>query len=149
MDGVRRVTAVASEGVGVVLAELTLGTDEARALDEIKAEIDRIVTFPMDAEEPEVVALTARNRVIDIAVYGDVDERTLRELAYRAKEDLASIPEISYVQVAGVREYEISIEVSKDALRAWGITLDEVAAAAKQPAFSQRSYQLSSTYFGS
>jgi multidrug efflux pump subunit AcrB len=132
VEGVRRVTAVASEGVGMVLAELSLGTDEARALDDIKAEIDRIVTFPVDAEEPEVVALTARNRVIEIALYGDVDERTLRELAYRAKDDLASIPEISYVQVAGVREYEISIEVSKDALRAWEITLDEVAAAVRR-----------------
>jgi multidrug efflux pump subunit AcrB len=132
VEGVRRVTAVASEGVGVVLAELSLGTDEARALDDVKAEIDRIVSFPEDAEEPEVVALTARNRVMEIALYGDVDERTLRELAYRAKDDLASMPEISYVEVAGVREYEISIEVSKDALRAWGITLDEVAAAVRR-----------------
>jgi multidrug efflux pump subunit AcrB len=132
VEGVRRVTAVASEGVGVVLAELNLGTDEARALDDVKAEIDRIVTFPEDAEEPEVVALTARSRVIEIALYGDVDERTLRELAYRAKDDLASIPDISYVQVAGVREYEISIEVSMDALRAWGLTLDEVAAVVRR-----------------
>ena len=132
IEGVRRITATATEGVGVVFAELTLGTDPARALDEIKAEIDRIVSFPADAEEPEVSQLVNRSRVIDIVLFGDVDERTLKELANRTKDDLMSLPEISYVTVSGVRDYEIGIEVSSDALRAYGLTLEEVAAAVRR-----------------
>ncbi len=131
VDGVRRLRSAASENVGVVFAEMSLGTDQAKALDEIKAEVDRIVSFPVDAEEPEVTALTARSRTIDIALYGDVDERVLKELAAKAKDDLSSLRDISYVQLAGVRDYEISIEVSKDALRAYGLTLGEVAQAVR------------------
>ncbi|MCG8469005.1 MAG: efflux RND transporter permease subunit, partial [Gemmatimonadetes bacterium] len=132
ITGVRRVTSSASENVGVVLAELALGTDQARALDEIKAEIDRITSFPVDAEEPEVVALTAQSRVIQIAIYGDVAERTLKEIANRVKDDLGSLSEISLVRVSGVREYEVSVEVSKDALRRYGLTLDELALAVRR-----------------
>ncbi len=132
IDGVRRVTSSAAENVGVVLGELALGTDAARALDEIKAEVDRITSFPVDAEEPEVVALTAQSRVIEIAIYGNVSERTLKELANRAKEDLSSLPKISLARVSGVRNYEISIEISKDALRAYRLTLDEIAEAVRR-----------------
>ncbi len=132
VDGVRRTTAVASENVGVVLAELALGTDVSRALDEVKAEVDRITSFPVDAEEPEVVALEARSRVIEIAIYGDVSERALKEIANRAKDDLSTLPRISLVRVTGVRNYEISIEVGKDALRKYGLTLAEVAAAVRR-----------------
>ena len=132
INGVRQVSASASENVGVVMVELALGTDASRALDEIKAEIDRINSFPVDAEKPEVVALTAQSRGIEIAIFGNVDERALKEIANRVKNDLTTLPEISLVRVTGVRNYEISIEVSKAALRAYQLTLDEITTAVRR-----------------
>jgi multidrug efflux pump subunit AcrB len=132
IEGVSQINSTASEGVGVVFIELNLGEDTGKRLDEIKAEVDRITTFPADAEKPEVTEAGSRSRVIDIAVTGDVPEKTLKELANRIKDDLSSMPEISYVQVAGVRDYEISIEVSNDVLRAYGLSLDQVAMAIRR-----------------
>ena len=132
IQGIDRITGAASQNVGVVMAELALGTDQSRTLDEIKSAVDRITSFPLDAEEPEVVALTAESGVVDIAIFGDAPERTLKEIANRVKDDLTSLPTISLVRVSGVRQYEISIEVSKDALRAHGLTLDEVSAAVRR-----------------
>ncbi len=132
IEGVQRVTGAASENSGIVLAELSLGTDQGRALDEIKAAIDRITSFPADAEEPEVVELSARSPAIQIAIYGDVPERSLKEFAHRVKDDLTSIPSISLVRVSAVRQYEVSVEVSKQALRAYRLTLAEVAAAVRR-----------------
>ena len=132
IEGVSQINSTASEGVGVVFIELNLGENTAKRLDEIKAEVDRITTFPADAEKPEVTEVTSRNRVIEIAVTGDVPEKTLKELANRIKDDLSSMPDISYVQVVGVRDYEISIEVSNDALRSYGLSLDQVAMAVRR-----------------
>lgn len=132
IEGVSQINSTASEGVGVVFIELNLGEDTAKRLDEIKAEVDRITAFPEDAEKPEVTEVTSRSRVIEIAVTGDVPEKTLKELANRIKDDLSSLPEISYVQVVGVRDYEISIEVSSDVLRAYGLSLDQVAMAVRR-----------------
>jgi multidrug efflux pump subunit AcrB len=131
VEGIRLITSTANEGVGVVMAELNRGEDRARALDEIKAEVDRITSFPLDAEKPEVTAAAGRQRVIDIAVYGDVSERALKELAKSIQDDLSTLPEISFVQTSNVRAYEISIEVSKDALRAYGLSLEDVARAVR------------------
>jgi multidrug efflux pump subunit AcrB len=132
LDGIDRVTSVAAEGVGVVRIELARGVQAAGKLDEVKAAVDRITTFPDEAERPEIKELVTRQRVIELAVYGDAAEATLREMAYRIKDDLTGRPGISLVQVARVRDYEISVEVPNDALRAYGLTLQDLAATLKR-----------------
>ena len=70
VEGVHQINSTASEGVGVVFVELNRGENVSRALDEIKSEVDRITSFPVDAEEPEVTEVVGRTRVIEIAVHG-------------------------------------------------------------------------------
>jgi multidrug efflux pump subunit AcrB len=110
VEGISRINSTASEGVGVVFIELNLGEDVPSRLDEIKSEVDRITSFPASAEKPEVTEVTSRSRVIEIAVHGDVPERTLKELANRIKDDLSTMPEISYVQTSGVRDLDRGVE---------------------------------------
>jgi len=127
VEGVDEINATAGEGVGIVTVSLKLGTDLSRALDDIKAEVDQIQTFPVGAERPEVRELTNRQSVIRLAVFGDTDERTIKEIAYRTEDILSSLDEVSYVETSGIRPYEISIEIPEDRLRALGITLGEIA----------------------
>lgn len=128
IEGVRRVTSVASEGLGSVVAELARGADAGRSLDEIKAAADGITTFPAGAERPAVTEMTSRRSVMRIALYGDVRERTLKELAQRVEDELSSLPAVSHVRTSSVRDYEISIEVPTSRLNALGLTLSDVAA---------------------
>ncbi|MGD9953211.1 MAG: efflux RND transporter permease subunit, partial [Burkholderiales bacterium] len=128
LDGVDRVTSVAAEGVGVVLVELARGAQPSVKLDEVKAAVDRITTFPLEAERPEVRQLVTRQRVVELAVLGTASEATLRELAQRIKDDLTATPGVSLAQLARVRDYEISVEVPNDVLRAYGLTLQDIAA---------------------
>ena len=132
IDGVDRVTSVAAEGTGVVRIELARGVQPTVKLDEVKAAVDRITTFPDEAERPEVFQLVTRQRVVELAVFGEASEATLRELAYRIKDDLTATPGVSLAQVARVRPYEISVEVPNDVLRAYGLTLQDVAATLKR-----------------
>ena len=132
VEGLDRVEATASEGFGSVIARFKSGTDINGALDEVKAEVDRIVTFPAETERPQVREITSRQNVIRILVHGDAPERTLKELAYAIEEGISSLPEVSLAEVSGARRYEVSIEVPQRRLRALGLTLDDVAAAVRQ-----------------
>ena len=132
VEGVRRIEASAAEGLGSVLAEFKTGTDISRALNEVKARVDRIPSFPAGAERPEVREVTSRQSVIRLLVHGDVPERTLKELAYSIEDGIALLPEVSHVETSGVREYEISIEVPSHRLRSLGLTLDDVASAVRR-----------------
>ena len=131
VEGLKQVRSTAAEGRGSVVAELELGEDLNRFLDDIKAQIDRIQTFPAGAERPEVTEVTNRQSVIRLVIYGDVSERTLKELAYRTEDALSALPEVSYVETTGVREYEISIEVPLQRLRALGLTLRDISNAVR------------------
>ncbi|MEM8788743.1 MAG: efflux RND transporter permease subunit [Pseudomonadota bacterium] len=127
IEGVDEITATASEGVGAVTLELLLGQDVQKRLDEVKTEIDRITVFPEDAEEPTVIQASNRTRVLEINLHGQVSERVLKEQAERLKDELTALSQVSFVQVANTRDYEVSIEIDRDTLNAYGLTLQQVA----------------------
>ncbi len=103
------------------------GEDIKAKLDEIKTEVDRIRVFPVDSGEPSVLQANNNSRVLEIALHGDATEAVLKEVAERLKDELVALKSISYVEIGSTRDYEVSIEVSRDTLRAYGITIAEVA----------------------
>ncbi|MEE9495443.1 MAG: efflux RND transporter permease subunit, partial [Desulfobacterales bacterium] len=88
IEGIDRMVSTAREGNGGVVVELETGTDVQKVLDEIKVEVDRIDTFPEEAEEPLVLEIINRDPTIYIAVYGDVSEKRLRKAAEKIRDDL-------------------------------------------------------------
>ena len=127
IDNVKRVRATAQESVGSVTIEVLEGADPDQVLQDAKSEVDRIRTFPEEAEKPFVTKLSSRREVITLLVHGNVSERALREQAERVRDDLLVLPEITQVQLAATRPYEISVEISEDNLRKYNLTLDRVA----------------------
>lgn len=135
LEGVRRVRSTAAEGMGVVSVELDRGVDMSKLLDDIKNEIDRIDTFPAETEQPVIKELTRRNQVIDVVLYGDVDEKALKVAAEQVRDDLRNSGVISQVELNGVRIDEISIEVSEKALRRHRLTFAQIADAVRRTSF--------------
>ena len=127
VEGIKQIKSVAKEGVGTVSAELYPGEDPDMKLQEIKSEVDRIITFPEDAEKPVITKLLNRYEVMSVVVYGEASDRALREQAEAIREELLSYPEITQVDLSGVRPYEISIEVPEENLRRYNLTLEQVA----------------------
>jgi multidrug efflux pump subunit AcrB len=132
ITGIERVTSVASEGMGVVTAEILAGENARSVLDDIKARVDAIDTFPEESERPHVSEVIIRRAVVDVAVSGPVDERTLREIASQVRDDILALPGITVADLVSVRDYEISIEVSEQALRRHRLTFDDVATAVRR-----------------
>lgn len=127
VEDVKEISASASEGVGTVSVQMKAGADMARALDNIKSEVDQIQTFPGDAEEPNIREVTSRQSVMRVAVFGDVSERVLKETAYQLEESLGALDEVSYVETSAIRDYEISIEVPQSTLQSLGLSLNNIA----------------------
>ena len=133
IEGIKKVRSVAAEGVGTVTAELEDNVDDREILDDVKSAVEKIQNFPPeDAYNEEIVVASATQPVITIALYGDIPERTLRELAFRIRDDLTSQEGISIANVAGVRDYEISVEVSETSLRKFNLSFSEIAEAVRQ-----------------
>jgi multidrug efflux pump subunit AcrB len=132
LTGIKELKSTASEGFGSVTAEILQGEDTDLMLQDIKSEVDRIITFPEDAEKPVTKKIVNKREVVSIVVYGNAPERSLREQAELIRNELLAMPEITQVDLKGVRPYEISIEVREESLRRHGLTLDRIAGRVRQ-----------------
>lgn len=137
MDGIKRMDSVANEGSGQVSIELLKGSNQEKALMDVKNAVDRIRTLPLEAERPIVAMAEHRHGVMDLVLYGDVDEWTLRQLAEDIHHRLLELEGVSVVELVGAKPLEISVEVSQETLRKHNLTLQEVAARIRQTAIEK------------
>ena len=127
LDGIDEVISNANEGSGSVSAEVASGQDIQQLYADIKNEIDRIRTFPDEAEEPKVAIGSHKRDVLDLVIYGSHDEWTMRDAAEVIRDRILQSPEVTQVELVGVRDYEVTIEVDRQALREYGLTLGHIA----------------------
>jgi multidrug efflux pump subunit AcrB len=78
LDGIKRITSTAREGIGTVLIEVQKGYDTKKLRDDVKSAIDRITNFPKDIDLPVVTEVSRKREVLKIVLYGDVDEKDLK-----------------------------------------------------------------------
>jgi multidrug efflux pump subunit AcrB len=68
IDDVKEIKATALEGFGVVVVELQAGSDSEQILNDVKAAIDRITSFPEDSERPTVFLATNRRQGVSMVI---------------------------------------------------------------------------------
>lgn len=131
VEGVKEIRSVANESLCSVTVELFEDADESRALDDVKNRIDALDTLPEETEQPIINLATSIRPVIDLAITGPDDERTLKVLGQRVRDEIAALPGITQVSLVNTRPYEISIEVSESDLQRFGLTFSQVAEAVR------------------
>ncbi len=131
-EGIDKISSSASEGYCSVVAELVEGVDKTKLSNDIKSKVDAIDSFPVETEKPVTAEITFIATVLQVAISGDADERTLKLLGEQLRDDLVALPAVSQVDLLFARPYEISIEVSEQTLRRHGLTLAAVGRAIEQ-----------------
>ena len=132
LDGIKELRAIGSEGVCTVQVELFFDADRQRALGEVENRINAIDTFPEETEKPVVELAVMTDLVLEIAVTGPTDERALKELGRRVRDDIRSLPGVTHTTISNERPYEISVEVSEMSLSRNNLTFDDIATALRK-----------------
>jgi len=131
LDGIREMVSTAREGSGRVQIEVDPDWDVLEVLDTIKGRVDAIATFPAETERPTYTRTTWSQQIIWVSVFGDVEERTMKEAAREIEDEITALPTVTRAELVGARPYEIGIEVREETLRSYDLTLDEVARAVR------------------
>lgn len=127
MPGVRRMVGLSQKEVSQVRLTLDEDNNAEDILARVKREIDSLSTLPRGIERPLIEYVPARHTVMFLALYGDADDKVLKTAAARLERELALLPEVQYVEHESGRDFEVSIEVDPDALRRFGLTMDQLA----------------------
>ena len=132
LDGIKEIVSTAREGSGRVRIEVDADYDVVEVLDNVKIRVDSISTFPAETERPTYDRSTFTQEVIWVSVFGDVPERTLKEVARQMRDEITQLRSVTRAELVGDRAYEIGIEVRENTLRKYDLTLAEVAQAIRQ-----------------
>lgn len=126
VDGLKKMTSTSAQSVASITLEFQEGTNPITALDDVRQQVDEFNNLPADAEEPRVTRIERYEPVARLLVFGDVDRRELRALAYRYEDELLQ-QGIDRVSFRGLPEQQISIDVPVERLEALGLTLGQIA----------------------
>jgi multidrug efflux pump subunit AcrB len=139
MDAIEWVRSTSAEGNGAVYILAEQQVDFTQFMNDVKIRVDAIPSFPRDIEPPQVRQWINRNEFIRVAVHGNMTERELKRLAEKLRREAAVLPAITVVQLFGVRREEVSIQVSEESLRRYGMSFNEVATAIRNTSINQSS----------
>ena len=98
-------------------------------LNDVKNAVDAVNSLPRDIENPKVRRVEYRQEMMRVAVHGHIGEKALTQLAQDMRDEIAQLPYISLLELFGSRREEVTIELSADAMRQYGLGFAEVAAA--------------------
>lgn len=137
LPGIFQIRSQSQEGQGRVNVDVTEGFDVRELLSDIKARVDSINTFPASAERPIIRQQVHRPFLMWAALYGDAEPRVLKQLAYQIRDEMALLEGVSEVQLTGLRDDELSIEVSEETLRRYNLSFDDVTRAVRQSSLNR------------
>lgn len=127
IEGIEEFRSYSRENTVSMYIDVLNGFTVSRVMDDIKTRIDGISNLPEQAEEPLISQVTARYPAIMVQLSGDIDEKTLQRVMRQARREMLQIPAISSVEIYGLRDYEISVEVSETELKKFQLSLRDIA----------------------
>ncbi|MEI4550149.1 efflux RND transporter permease subunit [Pseudoalteromonas spongiae] len=129
IEGVKEMTAVASEGHASVTLEFFAGSDPKEALADVRDKVSLAkAKLPSETEEPEVheVLMEDQQPTITLTLSGDIPERGLLTLARNLKDELESISSVLEVEIGGEREDMVEIVVDPLLMESYGLDQNDI-----------------------
>ncbi len=124
IDGLKKMTSTSAQGVSSITLELQERTDALLALDQARQRVDEFRNLPRDAEVPQVSRISRYEPIARLLVRGSSVEE-LRPWVRRFESELLAAG-IDRVDITGMPEERIAIEVPSAALETLGLSLTEV-----------------------
>lgn len=129
IEGVKEMTAVASEGHASVTLEFFAGSDPKEVLADVRDKVSLAkAKLPSETEEPEVheVLMEDQQPTITLTLSGDIPERGLLTLARNLKDELESISSVLEVEIGGEREDMVEIVVDPLLMESYGLDQNDI-----------------------
>lgn len=127
LDDVKEINTTVAEGVASVSIEFEEGVDIDQKVAEVKREVDALQDLPEESDRIRVEKIEPNLPTINVSLFGDADERTMKEAIKAIRDDLEDVPGMGDIVISGIRTDEILVEVRPEALIQHKLSLPMVA----------------------
>ena len=132
VKGLKKITSTSSQDISAIFVEFNPGIEISTALREVKDAVDKAqADLPDDLPaDPTVNDIDfSEFPVINVNMYGDYSVNELKRFAEFIEDELEDVDEISKVEIKGITEREIKINVDLHQMEAKKISFNDVEAA--------------------
>ncbi|MFN3499292.1 MAG: efflux RND transporter permease subunit, partial [Pannonibacter indicus] len=114
LDGLKELTAIASEGHAGIVLEFDISFDKDKAMSDVRDKVDQAKSkLPADADEPTISETNfALAPTLTVALSGSVPERTLYTYARRLKDQIEAVDTVRSADLAGHREELLEVLIN-------------------------------------
>ncbi|MGC3946465.1 MAG: efflux RND transporter permease subunit [Chryseolinea sp.] len=129
LDRVKSVLSQSHEGVSVIIAEFSMGTDIESKEQEAQRKINNILsTLPDDVESPSISKVSPSDQpIIDLMVVSNMGARETYDLVENELlPQIQQIEGIGETRLLGGQKREIKVNVDRDRLAFYGLSLSQV-----------------------
>ena len=130
LNGLKKMQSQSSTGLSLIILEMNYGTNMDGAANDIRDKIDLVRSYlPDDSDTPITVRMDpSMMPIMEIAMQGNRSPEELRKYAEDiVKPRLEQIEGIASATVTGGRERSINIDIPRDRLEAYSLTITQVA----------------------
>jgi len=128
-SGIKNITTSSTAKSTSVSIEMLDGYDIDTLKDDVEDEINQITSFPDDADPAVVSKAVREEHSIWIQLSGQADRRTLQKLTLELESDLLASEDISATSIEGWLDPTMMVEVDKNKLESYDLTLTDIATA--------------------
>ena len=131
LQGVDRVTSSSRENLASIVVELTEESDANVVLAEVKNAVDKINNFPTRSEPPIIEKVEVKDVALSLGIVGKVPLSVKKDYADYIKNELMATPEISDIDISGLPDEEIEIQIRESDLMRYQLSFAQVAQAVR------------------
>lgn len=131
IEGLKEITAVASEGNATIILEFQIGSNKEKILADIRDKVDQAKgQLPADADEPGVFETNlALQPTMIVTLSGDVPERTLFTHARKLQDEIETISSVKDANLKGTRQEQLEVVLDLLKLESYNISNEELVRA--------------------
>ncbi|MEM7755853.1 MAG: efflux RND transporter permease subunit [Planctomycetota bacterium] len=127
LSDVEEIQSTVTEGGVTLTVEYAEGGNIEEAVAEVKREVDSLQDLPDGADRIVVEALEPNLPAIVVSIFGESNERDLKDAIRDVRDDLRTLPGMGNVVIDGIRVDEVTVEVRPGSLLEYGLSLSDVA----------------------
>jgi HAE1 family hydrophobic/amphiphilic exporter-1 len=131
VSGLKKLSSSSSQGSSVIILEFNIGTNLDEATNTIRDRVDLVRNYlPSDAASPMIVKLDPTMMpIMTLALTSDsLSPEALRKIADATVQPrLEQINGVASTSLSGGRERAIRVEIEKDKLRAYNLTINQIS----------------------
>lgn len=132
VEGIDKVTATSQEGASVVILQLLNGINVDKAQNDAQRKVDQIsLLLPKNADRSIVNKFSTSDiPVLRMGVTANTDDRTLYDIIdQQVKAQIANVEGVGQVSLVGGNERQVDINVNRDKLQAYGMSISQLSQA--------------------